>query len=128
MKRKLLTLTLLVISLARLHGQITSYRPTLVGGAGILEILVVSTPESGSGYENKTLVYSSDTATMRKYMAAEMAFQEAESDRYEALQIEARAKHDSLYAALEVLNEGLGAVDGPGAVAGAFAPGRRAGF
>ena len=91
-KHKILTLTLLVLSLARLHGQdrVTSYLPTLVEG-----------------------MRSSDTVAMRKYMTAEMAFQEAEADRYAALQAEARAKADSLYAALEILNEGLGAVDGP---------------
>lgn len=112
-KHKLLIF--LVLSLARLHGQdrVTSYLPTLVEGAGILEVTETYTPSGGSGYINKTLVRSSDTAQMRKYMTAEMAFQQAESDRYEALQIEARAKHDSLYAALEILNEGLRAVDGP---------------
>lgn len=106
-KHKILTLTLLVLSLARLHGQdrVTSYLPTLVEGAGILEVTETYTPSGGSGYINKTLV--------RKYMTAEMAFQEAEADRYAALQAEARAKADSLYAALEILNEVLGAVDGP---------------
>ncbi len=107
-------LIFLVLSLAKLHGQvITSYLPTLVEGAGILEVTETYAPATGSGYINKTLVRSSDTAAMRKYMVAEMAYQLAESDRYAALEIEARAKHDSLYAALEVLNEGLGAVDGP---------------
>lgn len=114
-KHNLLTLTLFVVSLARLHGQdrVTPYLPTLVEGAGILEVTETYTPSGGSGYINKTLVRSSDTVAMRKYMTAEMAFQEAEADRYAALQAEARAKHDSLYSALEVLNEGLGAVDGP---------------
>lgn len=115
MKHKWLTLTLFVVSLARLHGQdrVTSCLPTLVEGAGILEVTETYTPSGGSGYINKTLVRAADTAAMRKYMTAEMAFQEAEADRYEALQIEARAKHDSLYAALEILNEGLGSVDWP---------------
>lgn len=82
--------------MAKLHGQvITSYLPTLVEGAGILEVTETYAPATGSGYINKTLVRSSDTAAMRKYMVAEMAYQLAESDRYEALQIEARAKHDT---------------------------------
>lgn len=114
-KHNLLTLTLFVVSLARLHGQdrVTSYLPTLVEGAGILEVTETYTPSGGSGYINKTLVRAEDTAAMRKYMTAEMAFQEAEADRYAALQAEARATADSLYAELEILNEGLGAVDGP---------------
>ena len=108
-------LILLVLSLAKLHGQgeVTSYTPTRSGTVGILNIVVIYSPEGASGYANRLEMRHADTAQMRKYMTAERAFQLAESDRYEALQIEARAKHDSLYAALEVLNEGLGAVDGP---------------
>jgi len=63
-KYKTLTLTLLVLSLARLHGQdrVTSYLPTLVEGAGILEVTETYAPSGGSGYINKTLVRSPDTS------------------------------------------------------------------
>lgn len=108
-------LILFVLSLARLHGQerVTTYVPTLVGGAGILEVTETYSPASGSGYVNKTLVRSADTAQMRKYMVAEMAFQDSEAARYGALKEEAEARRDSLYEALVVLNAGLGSVDGP---------------
>ena len=110
-KHKLLIF--LLLSFAALRGQtiVTTYVPTLVSGAGILEVTETRTVSGGTGHVNKTLVYSADTAAMRKYMTAEMAFQEAEADRYAALQAEARAKADSIYAALEVLNEGLSGVD-----------------
>jgi hypothetical protein len=113
--RKYNLLILFVLPLAILHGQerVISYVPTLVEGAGILEVTETYMSATGSGYVNKTLVRSADTAAMRKYMVAEMAFQDTEAERYEALKTEAAAKRDSLYQALVVLNEGLGAADSP---------------
>lgn len=107
-------LILLVLSLAKLHGQvITSYHPRLVSSKGILDITETYAPVNASGYVRTVNVYSADTAAMRKYIVAERAFQIAEAARLQTLADEADAKADSLYLALVDMNDGLGAVDGP---------------
>lgn len=108
-------LAFLVLSLANLRGQsiVTSYTPRLVSGKGILDVTETYAPANATGFVRTVNVYNTDTATMRKYMVAEMAFQEAEGERLQTLADEARARADSLYAALELLNEGLGSADGP---------------
>lgn len=112
--KKYKLLIFLALSVSALQAQvITSYRPRLISGKGILDVTETYAPVNASGYVRTVNVYSADTASMRQYIIAERAFQTAEADRLQTLSDEAQAKADSLYIALAEMNEGLGAVDGP---------------
>jgi hypothetical protein len=97
------------------HGQTETVRyiPRISGGDVQLSVVVTYAPSGASGYSNTQYIYHYDTVRLRRHIVSERAFQLAEATRLNAAAEAAQARADSLYAALEVLNEGLGAVDGP---------------
>lgn len=95
------------------HGQTETVRyiPRISGGDVQLSVVVTYAPSGASGYSNTQYIYHSDTARLRRYIVAERAFQLAEATRLNNAAEAAQARADSLYAALVVLNAGIGAVD-----------------
>lgn len=114
--RKTYMALLLVLGLAlAAHGQTETVRyiPRISGGDVQLAVVVTYAPSGASGYSNTQYIHHSDTARLRRYINAERAFQLAEATRLNNAAEAAQARADSLYAALVVLNAGIGAVDGP---------------
>ena len=75
-----------------------------------LSIVVTYAPSGASGYSNTQYVYHSDTAVLRRYIISERTYWQGEATRLNEAAEAAQARADSLYAALEVLNDGIGAV------------------
>lgn len=97
-------LAFIVLSIAALQAQSETVRyiPRVSGGDVQLSIVVTYAPSGASGYSNTQYVYHSDTAVLRRYIISERTYWQGEAT--------AQARADSLYAALEVLNDGIGAV------------------
>lgn len=110
--KKTLTLTLIILSVAALQAQSETVRyiPRVSGGDVQLSIVVTYAPSGASGYSNTQYVYHSDTAVLRRYIISERTYWQGEATRLNEAAEAAQARADSLYAALEVLNDGIGAV------------------
>lgn len=110
--KKILTLTLIILSVSALQAQSETVRyiPRISGGDVQLSIVVTYAPSGASGYANTQNVYHSDTAVLRRYIVSERTYWQGEATRLNAAAEAAQARADSLYAALEILNEGIGGV------------------
>lgn len=110
--KKILMLAFIVLSIAALQAQSETVRyiPRVSGGDVQLSLVVTYAPSGASGYSNTQYVYHSDTAVLRRYIISERTYWQGEATRLNAAAEAAQARADSLYAALEVLNDGIGAV------------------
>jgi hypothetical protein len=113
--KKILIFAFLVLSIAALRAQSETVRyiPRVSGGDVQLVVVVTRAPSGASGYSNSQFVYHTDTVTLRSYINSERTYWLAEATRLNDAAEAAQARADSLYAALVVLNGGIGAVDGP---------------
>ena len=110
--KKYIMLAFLVLSIAALQAQSETVRyiPRVSGGDVQLSIVVTYSPSGASGYANTQNVYHSDTVVLRSYIVSERTYWQGEATRLNAAAEAAQARADSLYAALEVLNDGIGSV------------------
>jgi len=110
MKHNLLTLFVLCLFCSANAQETVRYIPRVSGGDVQLSIVVTYAPSGASGYSNTQYVYHSDTAVLRRYIISERTYGQGEATRLNEAAEAAPARADSLYAALEVLNDGIGEV------------------
>ena len=110
MRYNLLALFALCIFCSAYGQETVRYIPRVSGGDVQLAVVVAYAPSGASGYSNPQYVYHSDTAVLRRYIVSERTYWQGEATRLNDAAEAAQARVDSLYAALEVLNDGIGAL------------------